>query len=96
MKLEKYAHLGSKPGVCGGEPIVKGTRTSVRSIATYYQSGMSVDEVLDALPHLSPAQAHSALAYYFDHQSEINRLIRNNEDIDYWERRLKRKTAKAA
>jgi ABC-type transport system involved in cytochrome c biogenesis ATPase subunit len=48
------------------------------------------------LPHLSAAQVHAALTYYFDHQAAINREIRKNEDIDYWERFLKRKTAKAA
>lgn len=96
MKLQRYPHLTSRPGISGGAPIVKGTRTTVRSIASYYQMGMSVDEILQSLPHLSAAQVHAALTYYFDHQAAINREIRKNEDIDYWERFLKRKTAKAA
>ena len=96
MKLEKYAHLGSRPGVCGGVPLVKGTRTPVRSIAGYYQMGLSVDEIHEELPHLSLAQIHSALAYYFDHQAEIDRDIRRNNDVEFWRRWLKRKVAKAA
>ncbi|MCI0744577.1 MAG: DUF433 domain-containing protein [Verrucomicrobia subdivision 3 bacterium] len=96
MKLERYPHLTSRPGVCGGVPIVKGTRTPVRSIAGYYQMGMSVDEILQSLPHLSPAQVHAALAYYFDHKAQIDRDIRRNNDIEFWKRWLKRKTAKAA
>lgn len=96
MKLERYPHLTSRPGIARGAPIVKGTRTTVRSIAGYYQMGMSVDEIVEALPHLSPAQVHVALAYYFDHQAEINREIRKNNDIDYWKRVAKRRSAKAA
>ena len=96
MKLERYPHLTSRPGIAGGAPIVRGTRTTVRSIARYYQMGMSVDEILQSLPYLKPAQVHAALAYYFDHQKQIDRAIRRNEDYDYWQRKLKLKTAKAA
>jgi uncharacterized protein (DUF433 family) len=96
MKLERYPHLSSRPGISHGAPIVKGTRTTVRSIAGYYQMGMSVDEILESLPHLSPAQVHSALAYYFDHQAQVDRDIRKNNDIEFWKRWLKRKSAKAA
>lgn len=96
MKLERYPHLTSRPGISDGAPIVKGTRTTVRSIAGYYQLGMSVDEILEALPHLSPAQIHAALAYYFDHQTQVDREIKKNNDIEYWKRYLKRRSAKAA
>jgi hypothetical protein len=58
--------------------------------------GMSVDEILQSLPHLSPAQVHAALAYYFDHKAQIDRDIRRNNDIEFWERWLKRRSAKAA
>lgn len=96
MKLEKYAHLGSRPGISGGAPLIKGTRITVRCIASYYQLGMSVDEIRESLPHLSLAQIHSALAYYFDHQAQIDRDIRRNDDIDHWRRVVKQMSAKAA
>jgi uncharacterized protein (DUF433 family) len=95
MKLEKYAHLTSKPGTCGGEPIVKGSRTSVRSIATYHNMGMSAAEIRESLPYLSLGQIHSALAYYFDHQRQVDRAIQRNQDIDFWRRWLKRRGIKA-
>jgi len=28
-----------------------------------------------ALPHLTRAQVHAALAYYYDHQAKIDRLL---------------------
>jgi uncharacterized protein (DUF433 family) len=67
-------------------PIIARTRTPVRSIAGYYQMGMTVDEILQALPHLSAAQVHGALTYYFDHQKEIDRDIAHNSDFEYWKK----------
>jgi uncharacterized protein (DUF433 family) len=68
--------------IVGGSPIVAGTRTTVRAISGYYQMGMSVDEIRLALPHLTLAQIHHALGYYFDHQDEIEKERAENEDIE--------------
>lgn len=54
------------------------------ALAGYYQMGMSVDEILSALSHLRPSQVHSALAYYFDHQEEIEKDLAEASDIEYW------------
>jgi uncharacterized protein (DUF433 family) len=67
-----YPYITSNPGIAGGRPVIAGTRITVNCIAGYYQLGMSIDEILDSLHHLTPSQVHSALAYYFDHQDEIN------------------------
>jgi uncharacterized protein (DUF433 family) len=61
--------------VCGGRPVIKGTRTSVQTIAGYYKLGMSIEEIMEGLPHLSAAQIYDALSYYHDHQEEIERDI---------------------
>ena len=42
--------------VCGGQPVIAGTRTPVNSIVGYYKMGMSVEEILEGLPHLNAAQ----------------------------------------
>ena len=40
---------------------------------------------LDAVrPHLTQSQLHSALAYYFDHQKEIDRDLKRNADVEHW------------
>jgi uncharacterized protein (DUF433 family) len=59
-------------------------------VAGYYQLGMSVDEILQSLPHLTAAQVHAALAYYFDHQKEIDRDIARNSDLGYWKKQAER------
>ena len=72
---ERYPHITRQPGISGGEPIIRGTRISVRHIMERVQAGQSVSDILAALPHVTPAQVHAALSYYFDHQAEIDRLI---------------------
>ena len=69
------SHVTREPGISGGEPIISGTRISVRHIVERAQAGQSVDEILAALPHLTAAQVHAALAYYYDHQQEIDQAI---------------------
>jgi uncharacterized protein (DUF433 family) len=77
----KYPYITKNAGISGGDAIIKGTRVSVRVIAGYYQLGMTVDEILASLKHLTPSQVHSALAYYFDHQREIDKQIALNNEI---------------
>lgn len=61
--------------ICGGAPVIRDTRTSVRIIVGYYKLGMSVEEILNGLPHLTAAQVYDALSYYHDHQDEIEENI---------------------
>ncbi len=74
----EHPHVVQVENVCGGKPIVKGTRTSVRSIVGYYKLGLSVEEMLEGLPHLNAAQVYDAISYYLDHKEEIEQDIREN------------------
>ena len=66
-----HPYVTRSPDFCGGRPIVHGTRIPVQTIVGYYKLGMSVDEILTGLPHLTAAQVFDALSYYHDHQAEI-------------------------
>lgn len=94
-----YPHIASNPGVSKGEPVIEGTRITIRCLAGYYQMGMTVDEILQSLPHLTSAQVHAGLAYYFDHQRKIDQDLSENQDVDHWQRQAlphsKAKTAQA-
>jgi uncharacterized protein (DUF433 family) len=74
----EYHYITRVPGVCGGRPIIKGTRTAVKSVVGYYKIGLSVEEILEGLPHLTPAQVYEALSYYHDHQAEIEQDIQES------------------
>ena len=49
-----------------------GTRSKVRMVVLDHQSGMIPEQIHEAYPHLSLAQIHAALAYYYDHKDEID------------------------
>lgn len=73
-----HCHIICRQDISGGEPLVRGTRISVRHIVERSQAGQTVENILAALPHLAAAQIHAALSYYYDHQNEIDPLIEEN------------------
>ena len=53
-----------------------GTRIKVQHLIEARKAGVDTPEKLhEAYPHLSFAQIHAALAYYYDHQSAIDEQI---------------------
>jgi uncharacterized protein (DUF433 family) len=69
-----YAHI-EKPGHDAAR-LVRLPRIRVAQIAMDYLAyGWSVEEMCRQHPHLQQAEAHSAMAYYFDHRDEINAEI---------------------
>lgn len=57
----------------GGAPIIAGTGTRVTDVAARYELlGTSPDEIAAALPHLSLAQIHCALSYYYQHKDAFD------------------------
>lgn len=67
---------------CGGEPIIKGTRISVRDIVEYMRLYNAVDEVLQALPDLTAEDVEAALEYYRERPEEIEKFMQEHDDED--------------
>lgn len=66
------AMLVKTPDVCGGRLRIDGTRITVHRIATLYKQGQTAEDIAQTYPHLSYAQIYVALAYYHEHQTEID------------------------
>jgi uncharacterized protein (DUF433 family) len=68
-------HIEITPGVAGGKPRIAGRRITVQNIAVWHERlGKSADEI--AAEHdLTLADVYAALAYYFDHRTQIDRAI---------------------
>ena len=66
-----HPYIVRSPDVHTGHPVIRGTRVLVQTIVGYYKLGMTVDEILAGLPHLTAAQVFDALSYYHDCQAEI-------------------------
>ncbi len=75
----EHPYIVRKSGVCGGSPIIDGSRITVRLIAQLVKTGSSAEEILASYPPLSLAQIHDAISYYFDHREEIAHDIEDNK-----------------
>ena len=68
--------------VCGGSPIIEGTRTRVIDIAIEYELlGRSADEIIRSHPHVSLYQIHDALSYYYENRDELDQKIKKDPEF---------------
>jgi len=61
---------------------VAGTRVSLDSIVYCFWNGDSPESILQSFPVLTLEQVYGAIAYYLDHQDEIDQYIQKG-DADY-------------
>jgi len=67
-----HPYIEQRKGVCGGRPVLAGTRFPVRSIVNYVlRQGITPEELVTEFPYLTLASVHDALSYYYDHREEI-------------------------
>jgi len=77
-KHTEHPYIVRVPGIASGEPIIKGTRVPVRAIVLHYKASETLEDILEAYPHVPPAAVFDAISYYLDHQEEIEALIEEN------------------
>lgn len=82
IQTTEHLYIIKDEHILRGEPIIKGTRTSVRAIVETWRMGTTPEEIPKGLPHLTLAQVFDALSYYSDHQDEINAYIERNRIPD--------------
>ncbi len=75
----KHCYIIHNPVILSGEAIIKGTRTPVRAIVENWRLGLSPEEIVTRLAHLTLAQVFDALSYYSDHQKEVDTHIEENK-----------------
>ena len=76
------AHIETVPSKCGGKPVIAGTRIRVWDIYVHHERlGRSPDEIVRAYPHITLADVHAALAYYWDYKDEIDQQMKDADDF---------------
>jgi uncharacterized protein (DUF433 family) len=60
---ELLKRIAVNPKVMVGKPVIRGTRITVQHIMGELTSGMTVEEILDAHPHLAVDDIRAARAY---------------------------------
>jgi DNA-binding transcriptional ArsR family regulator len=56
-------------------PCISGTRLRVQDVVAHHLGGRSFSEIAEAYSSYSKAELLSALAYYYDHQREVDGLM---------------------
>ncbi len=73
MPSDSYPHIDVTPD---GVPVLSGTQTKVIEVVLdHLAHHWDADEIHRQHPHLTLGQIYSALAYYYDHQAEMDRVI---------------------
>ena len=67
------------PEVCVGRTRIVGTGVTVRRIVGWYKLGLSPEEIVQDIPHLTLAQVYVALAYYHANREEIEQDMAEEE-----------------
>jgi uncharacterized protein (DUF433 family) len=82
MEPTLQQHIETRSDKCGGKPCIAGTRIRVWDIYVLHERlGKTADEIIADYPELSLAEVHAALAYYFDHQVEIDAEMKTADDF---------------
>ena len=82
METSIAEHIERRPDRCSGRPCIAGTRIRVQDIVCDHEiHGLTPEQIAREYPHLSLAQIHAALAYYFDHREEIREQLKADQDF---------------
>jgi len=70
------------PKICNGSPVVAGSRVRIVDVAIEYEYlNRSPDEIINAHPHLKLEQIHDALSYYYEHRTEMDKKIKEDQQF---------------
>ena len=63
MTLAGFPRIAVDPAVCGGRPIIAGTRVRVTDVLEMLAGGATAAEIAEDFPYLSEDDVRAALAY---------------------------------
>lgn len=77
-----HPYIQTDKKICGGSPVIRGTRTRVVDIAIEYEYlNRTPDEIISAHPHLKLEQVHDALSYYYENRNELDEKIKKDKQL---------------
>ncbi len=63
MTINYRQYIVRDPAICGGEPVVKGTRVTVRTVLASLAEGMTVAEIVKDFPTLDEEAVRAVIAF---------------------------------
>ena len=61
--MDYQQYIVRDPNVCGGEPVIKGTRVTVRTILASLAEGAKAEEILEDFPTLKEEDIRAVIAF---------------------------------
>ena len=61
--MDYLAHISRDPNICGGEPVITGTRVTLRTVLASLAEGAGVDEILADFPTLTAEDVRAVVAF---------------------------------
>lgn len=56
-------HIVRDPAVCGGEPVIRGTRVTLRTVLASLADGDSIEDILRDFPTLNANDVKAVIAF---------------------------------
>jgi uncharacterized protein (DUF433 family) len=61
--MEYLRHIVRDPKICGGEPVIKGTRVTVRTVLASLAEGADIQDILADFPTLREQDVRAVIAF---------------------------------
>ena len=61
--MDYEQHILRDPKVCGGEPVIRGTRVTIRTILASLAEGATMQEILTDFPSLTEENIRAVIAF---------------------------------
>jgi uncharacterized protein (DUF433 family) len=61
--MNYMAHIVRDPKICGGEPVIRGTRVPLRTVLASLAEGATSEEIIADFPTLSPEDVRAVIAF---------------------------------
>jgi uncharacterized protein (DUF433 family) len=61
--MDYHQYIVRDPGICGGEPVIRGTRVTIRTILASLAEGASGKEILEDFPTLTEEDVQAVIAF---------------------------------
>ncbi len=61
--MDYQSHIARDPKICGGEPVVKGTRVTLRTVLASLAEGADIATILPDFPSLTEDDVRAVIAF---------------------------------
>ena len=61
--MDYRQHIVRDPAICGGEPVVRGTRVTIRTILASLAEGAAVEQIVRDFPTVTQEDVRAVIAF---------------------------------